>query len=282
MRLSGIPPHSSVPIPVDGLPVPSCPPTASFPVKGVPLESVTSRTVHPSNREIPRYSWSYRSHHPRRLDLTLGAIVSLLVHGGFLYGGAFFPPTPVPRAKPLAETVIQFELPQAEPDPPETVDEIRDEPAPGEPAPPTLADLPTVVPIDAFVQPLQPPAISTNLGRGLTTIPLGLPGHGLGRSFGVTFEVSNLDEAPRARFQAQPDYPSDLRQNRVAGEVEVEYIIDSHGRVDALCVLHCSHPAFEGPVVAAVKNWTFLAGRKNGHDVNTRVRQIITFNPRTQ
>lgn len=226
-------------------------------------------------------SWTYSTVRRPRLDFWFAVVVSLALHGWFIFGDYFWPPSR-PAVHPVVEkeSIIQLVMPPLdEPEKPEPEVDAHDEPAPGLPAPPTLADLPTVVPIDAFVQPLRPPAVSTTLGKGLSVIPIGPPGNGAGHGNGIIFEIGALDQQPRPRMKPDPAYPPEMRRVGATGEVEVEFIIDSHGRVHSVSVVRSSHPAFEAPVLATVQNWTFRPGRKGGRDVDTRVRQLVTFNP---
>jgi RNA polymerase sigma factor (sigma-70 family) len=45
------------------------------------------------------------------------------------------------------------------------------------------------------------------------------------------FERAQLDQVPRAKFQARPKYPAELRVAGVAGEVVVEFVVDANGDV---------------------------------------------------
>ena len=45
------------------------------------------------------------------------------------------------------------------------------------------------------------------------------------------YERAQLDQAPKAKFQARPKYPAELRVAGVAGEVVVEFVVDANGDV---------------------------------------------------
>ncbi len=186
------------------------------------------------------------------------------------------PVRPPPRS--VEETkIIQIVLPPVEPDKPEVAEEAESASAPSQLAPPTLPDVPTVAPIDAFLQRPEVPSSGLPIGRDLTVVPVGRGSGGRGHGVGNLFDLDKLDTAPQARIRTRPQYPPDLRREGVCGEVEIEYVIDTDGTVAALSILRASRSAFEGPVRDAVSRWTFRPGRKNGRAVNTRVHQVIAF-----
>jgi RNA polymerase sigma factor (sigma-70 family) len=47
----------------------------------------------------------------------------------------------------------------------------------------------------------------------------------------AAFDVSKLDRAPQPRFRARPNYPAELREAGVAGEVVVDFVVDAKGDV---------------------------------------------------
>jgi protein TonB len=91
------------------------------------------------------------------------------------------------------------------------------------------------------------------------------------------FEINELDQHPVAQFQARPQYPFEMRRNGVAGEVVVEFIIDTEGNVVNARAIRSSHEAFEAAAVAAVSKWKFRPGRKGARDVPTHMQVPIVF-----
>ena len=229
--------------------------------------------------DAPSYSWAYRRKTWWRFDLFAGVMCSLALHVAFFYGGSVFSrakPKPIPMPD---ERIIQMELPPIEPEPPEKIEDAPAEGGPSPVAPPMLPDVPTTVPVDAFVQPLQPPSLGLpKCGEGLTIIPTGRGGTGNGRGIGNLFDISNLDKAPEVCARIQPAYPPEMKRRGVPGQVEIQYIIDTDGHVVALRVLSSSDRVFEAPVCEAVQRWIYKPGKKNGRAVNTQVHQTIVFN----
>lgn len=90
-------------------------------------------------------------------------------------------------------------------------------------------------------------------------------------------EVMRPDEPPQSIQQRKPEYPLPLRYLGVAGEVTVEFVVDAGGAVRDAHTVEASHAAFGPPAVAAVREWTFRPGRKNGRPVATRMRVPVIF-----
>jgi TonB family protein len=89
--------------------------------------------------------------------------------------------------------------------------------------------------------------------------------------------VAELDQRPRPILQAAPQYPLELRKNKVEGTVQVVFYVDKDGRVLNPQVERSSHPAFERPALEAVRQWRFEAGTRSGHRVNFKMRVPISF-----
>lgn len=210
-------------------------------------------------------------------DLIVGILVSVALHGTFLL--AFNrKPAPVHRVAEAKEAVVQFEMPPLDEDKPEKVEDLDEQPQ-NQLAPPSLVDMPTIVPVDAFTQPLTPPPPpGLTASTGAITIPVMRPGANFGRNIKDLFDINNLDQKPEARVRIQPTYPYDMSRAGINGEVVVEFIISSAGDVIDTRVVRSSHREFEVPAVQAVQKWKFKPGRKNGHAVNTRAQQLLEFN----
>jgi protein TonB len=77
----------------------------------------------------------------------------------------------------------------------------------------------------------------------------------------------------------QPRYPETLRQARVEGEVEVEFVVDTLGRVErgSLRILRSDHELFAAAVRAALPGMRFLPAEAGGRRVRQLVRQPFSF-----
>jgi protein TonB len=101
----------------------------------------------------------------------IGIVGSVLLHVGFLYGFNDKPPVAAAKAEE-AVAMIEMEMPSLDEDKPEQVNDLKEE-SPDVLVPPTLVDLPTVVPLNAFTQQIQPPPPPGIQTSGTLAIPVG-------------------------------------------------------------------------------------------------------------
>jgi protein TonB len=209
----------------------------------------------------------------KRSTILIGIVGSILLHVGFLYGFNDKAPPAVAKAEEEVP-LIEMEMPPLDEDKPEQVNDLKDE-SPDVLAPPTLVDLPTVVPINAFTQQIQPPPPPGIQTASTLAIPVG-------RTTSVSamkevFDLSNLDQAPVVKFQAKPVYPFELKRARVSGEVMVGFIVNTDGDVVEAYAVRSDVREFEAPAIAAVAKWKFKPGRKGNRAVNTKMQVPIGF-----
>lgn len=86
-------------------------------------------------------------------------------------------------------------------------------------------------------------------------------------------------QAPVARWRVSPQYPAEMRQAGIGGEVTVEFVVDSKGRVVNPVAVSSTRREFETAATDAVAQWEYSAGQRGGRNVNTRIREVIAFNP---
>ena len=122
------------------------------------------------------------------------------------------------------------------------------------------------------------------------------------------YDISKLDQTPRPKYQARPQYPFELRRVGVGGQVVVDFIVDREGNVQNAQAVKSSLADKAGEVVKmgaftvaaeggesatgtvadatklleaaavdAVAKWKFAAGKKGGRDVNTHMQVPIVF-----
>jgi protein TonB len=213
-----------------------------------------------------------------RKDLIIGIFASVILHVTFLFG---FNTKPVKKAKVVEEKqeLIQMEMPPIEPEKEETVEELPEEQVVNQLAPPSLVDLPTVVPVNAFTQPLQPPPPpGLTAAKGAISIPVTKPGTQIGKGMKDLFDVANLDQQPQPRVQPAPAYPFEMRRAGISGEVTIGFIVTSSGDVVEAYVIKSSQREFEVPALQAVQKWKFRPGKKGGRAVNTKMQVPLVFN----
>ncbi len=89
--------------------------------------------------------------------------------------------------------------------------------------------------------------------------------------------LNSLDRKPAAIVRRSPAYPAGLRAANISGSVVVSFIIDTEGKVQDARAVQSTHYAFEEAAVAAIREWQFDPGLKDGHSVNTLVTQKLEF-----
>jgi periplasmic protein TonB len=206
-----------------------------------------------------------------RRDLIIGFIFTLTVEFLVGWGGNLTHFKPKPRVIEQDEA-INIVMPKIEPDEPEVVED--QPPVPQDIAPPMQNDVPQVVTPDSFVQQIEPPppdlsAINKNIVK--------IPETRNGLSGIEVFDISKLDQAPVAKFQARPQFPFEMRRAGISGEVLVDFIVDTNGEVRNAFAVHSSQREFEAAAVQAVSKWKFRPGRKGGHAVFTHMQVPIVF-----
>lgn len=215
-----------------------------------------------------------------RKELIFAILISAIIHAGFLFGETLLPKREkAVVAKAPEEELIQIEMPPLEPEPEETVEDIQENQPTNQLAPPSLVDMPTVVPVDAFVQPMQPPPPpGLEVAKGAVSIPVTKPGTNFGKGMKDLFDLKNLDQAPVPRgVLAEPRYPYEMQREKVHGEVVVRFIVDSNGDVIDAYAVRYSRREFEQPAIDAVMKWKWRPGKKGGRAVSTRMEQLILF-----
>ncbi len=209
-----------------------------------------------------------------RRDLIIGLIVSLAIHGSVAWIGQALKHGPEKAPKVVEEKVVQLEMPKIEPDEPEKV-ESDQEPTPLDIAPPMQQDMPQLVQVDSFVQPIQPPPPEgLKPMQGAIVIPQG--NHNLGKGIQV-FDISKLDQIPSPKFQPSPQYPFEMRRAGVTGEVVVDFIVTDTGDVRNAYAARSTAREFESAAIQAVSKWKFRPGKRGGHAVNTHMQVPVGF-----
>ena len=225
--------------------------------------------------------WRYHTPHRERSVLVLAVLLSIGFHSALLLGFNRRAPPPRPVLA-TGEDIIQLalpDLPEEEKEVPvEALNDDQDEAPPGVNVP-MLADQPMVVPVDAFVQPLDlRPKVETDLiTAGLKSIPVNIARGASGARLGKVFEIGDLDREPKPIVQPSPRFPAELAKLYDSSVVELEFIITSKGEVVNPSVLSSAHRRFEEAAIQGVLKWKFRPGLKGGRAVNTRVRITINF-----
>lgn len=221
-----------------------------------------------------------RSSTRRSLLRRLGHVV-VVITGAFGFTLGLFLVLPLIEAiakPPDSDLIVQSmdvtDLPPPPPPPEEPEPEKEEEP---EQEPPKLNE--SEPPID-----LSQLELALNPGAG------GGSGEWLAGDFGVKlnavasstedvdalFSTSELDQMPRVIHQPGPTLDRKIRE-KSPGTVYVIFVVEQDGRVRDPKVQQSSDPIFESAALAAVKQWKFEPGKRNGEPVRFRMRVPITF-----
>lgn len=163
------------------------------------------------------------------------------------------------------------DLPPPPPPPPEAEkEEESEEPPPALPEPSAPLDL-------AQLELALNPVGGLGAGDFLIRLP-GMDGNATGQEeTDEIFSAADLDQMPRAVSQTPPDYPPELRRQKVSGTVYVIFIVDRSGRVLQPSVEQAPHPKLGAAALAAVRKWRFEPGKRQGRAVPFKMRVPITF-----
>lgn len=85
------------------------------------------------------------------------------------------------------------------------------------------------------------------------------------------------DRVPVIVAQARPEYPASMYNSIMPGEVVVDFYVDTHGDVRNASVVKWSRREFIPAALAAVNQWKFKPGVRNGRAVNTHLQVPISF-----
>lgn len=207
-------------------------------------------------------------------DLLLSTFVSLAAVGGLLtlLNGKSDPQAAAAGDPQVLELMEMPVIPPEDPDPTEVVDVVEEVAT----YTPMLADVPSAVSLQDFVQPMQPPPPPNNpVVAGAITIPPTRTN--VGTSLGAVFNLGDLDQKPVPTFQLPPTYPYEMKRAGINGSVVVGFIVDTTGAVRDAYVVSSSHSEFEAAALAAIQKWKFRPGRRKGAPVNTRMQQPLSF-----
>lgn len=100
---------------------------------------------------------------------------------------------------------------------------------------------------------------------------------GLDEQLESAFSLSEIDQKPRAVFQASPLFPSEMRGKKLEGVVTVIFVVDAAGKVAEPKVEQSTHQAFDRPALDAVRQWKFEPAVRGGQRVACKMRVPIRF-----
>ncbi len=183
---------------------------------------------------------------------------------------------------PLLEAISQGPAPDltlvpvdtaALPPPPPPIEEEQ-KPEEPEEKPPDLAEDAPPLDLAQLEMALTGGGDGSGLGGDFVLKIQGLGGDG--DSTDEVFSLKDLDQKPRKIHDPAPVLSAALRKKRPA-HVTVKFYVDKNGKVDNASIDNSSDPAFEGPVLEAIRQWKFEPGKRGGKPVRSPLRQMFKF-----
>jgi protein TonB len=208
-----------------------------------------------------------------------GSVVSTIAHGALVTGLVLLtaqrPTRETPAPEPRA-TFIPVEPPRVAPSPtrPLPSSSVASTPAPLGAAPlPIIVDIPIgLPPVDLTVAP---GSANDFVPRGVVGgRPDGVAGVPAGRGSASPFTELEVDKpVVMAPGMAAPAYPASLRAAGLSGNVVVEFVVDTLGRVEdgTSRIVSADHPLFAASVRSVLPAYRFLPAEVEGR----RVRQLV-------
>jgi len=92
-----------------------------------------------------------------------------------------------------------------------------------------------------------------------------------------TFKVSSEVTAPRVQSSPDAEFSESARQDKYQGEAELRLTVAEDGRVRDVCVSQSVGEGLDEKSVAAIRNWKFEPGTKQGKPVPVRIAVTINF-----
>lgn len=205
-------------------------------------------------------------------NLVSSALFSVALIGGIAWYGEITHGTVPPIVRTVLVDTFGTPPPPEDPDPPVDVSEPDTKQVRSEV--PQIADIATQTPpIGAITQAVEPPPPIADT-TGISVIPQIRAGD-VGRVGAI--DLSQVDQAPVARYQARPEYPYEMRREMISGEVLVDFVVDAQGNVRNAYAAHSSQKDFEAAAERAVSQWKFKPGRKGGRAVAVHMQIPIVF-----
>ena len=103
---------------------------------------------------------------------------------------------------------------------------------------------------------------------------MGAPNH----DYYAVSDVDELDEVPLVVKREVPDFPKFLADEQPAGQVLIEFFIDTGGNVKAPGVKSATHILFALSALEAIEKWQFQPCLREGKPVVVRAYQPFIFN----
>jgi len=83
--------------------------------------------------------------------------------------------------------------------------------------------------------------------------------------------------SPSVTYKVQPSYTPEAKEAKIQGGVVLTLVVNAQGRADDIKVTQSLDPGLDANAVAAVGQWLFKPGMKDGQPVDVAVRIEVNF-----
>jgi TonB family protein len=83
--------------------------------------------------------------------------------------------------------------------------------------------------------------------------------------------------SPSVTYKVEPSYTPEAKEAKIQGGVVLNLVVNAQGRADDIKVTRSLDPGLDANAVAAVSQWLFKPGMKDGQPVDVAVRIEINF-----
>lgn len=92
------------------------------------------------------------------------------------------------------------------------------------------------------------------------------------------YHLSSVDKVPQRLKTFPPEYPLSAKEEYVSGKVIARFIVTKEGKTKDISIIESDPPGvFDENVLAAIKEYRFMPGYKNGVPVDVVVSLPIRF-----
>lgn len=91
------------------------------------------------------------------------------------------------------------------------------------------------------------------------------------------YDIDEVDVKPVPTKRVAPEYPPALKRARKQAKVDVSFVVNESGWVVDWEVENSTNPRFNESALAAVRQWKFKPGIKDGEPVKVRVRLPLSY-----
>jgi TonB family protein len=94
---------------------------------------------------------------------------------------------------------------------------------------------------------------------------------------GKIYKMSDGVTQPRILYKQEPEYTPEAKDEKIEGTVTLQVVIATTGYAENIRVIRSLDPGLDANAIAAVSNWQFKPGMKDGQPVAVYATIEVTF-----